>query len=281
MIDGHVHFWRLARGVNTALTSDMTEIYRDVEPEELLPMLEAFGLRAAIAVQASETLGENLFMAGLAQRHPWIAGVVGWVDPGSPSIAEELAGLCTLKGIVGVRPVRDDNRSIRWMRDPALQSGWAEIAGSGLPIDLLVQDWRELDVVLAMAEAFPDTRFVLDHCGKPDIRGGRFDGWAAQIEAIARRDNTFCKFSGLASGAPVEDIAPYGHHVIDCFGARRLIWASDWPPLDLASSYREWMELSRMLTAGLTNDERYAIWHRTAEAVYGVTVPHATRGPIA
>lgn len=279
MIDGHVHLWRLARGVNTALTPDMAAIYRDVEPDELRPMLDSFGLSAAIAVQASETLGENLFMAGLAERHPWIIGVVGWVEPSSPSIIEELAGLRSLAGIVGVRPVRGDNVSIRWMIDPALQSGWAAIAASGLTIDLLAQDWRELDVVLAMAEAFPDARFVLDHCGKPDVAGGFFDDWAVHIAAIARRENTFCKFSGLASGAPAERIEPFAHHVIDCFGPGRLIWASDWPPLDLASSYRDWIDLSRKLTGGLSDDEQAAIWYRTAETVYGVTVPRRTNEP--
>ena len=279
MIDGHVHFWRLARGVNTALTPDMTAIYRDVEPDELRPILDEFGFSAAIAVQASETLGENLFMAGLARRYPWIAGVVGWADPGAPSIAEDLAGLRALSGVVGLRPVRDDNRSIRWMLDPSLWPGWTEIAASGLPIDLLVQDWRELDVVKAMAEAFPETRLVLDHCGKPDILGSQFDDWAAHITRIAGHSNTFCKFSGLATGMTTDRIVPFAHHVIDSFGADRLIWASDWPPLDLAASYAEWIALSQKLLADLSDKEHIAIWHGTAEKVYGLCVPQETGEP--
>ncbi|MCY4459958.1 MAG: amidohydrolase family protein [Albidovulum sp.] len=279
MIDGHVHFWRLSRRVNTALSPDMTAIYRDVEPGELLPILQESGLRAAIAVQASETLGENLYMAGLARQHAWIAGVVGWVDPGSPSIGEELAALCVLGGIVGVRPVRDDNLTIRWMVEPVLQTGWSKIAASGLAIDILVQDWNELDIVRAMIEAYPDARFVLDHCGKPDIPGGHFDAWAAHIERIARQRNAFCKFSGLAAGVDPETVKPFADQVIRCFGPDRLIWCSDWPPLDLVSSYGGWVDLTRVLTQGLTDEGRAAIWYRTAERVYGVSLPRDAGEP--
>lgn len=281
MIDGHVHFWRLSRGVNTALSSDMTAIYRDVEPGELLPILKQAGLRAAIAVQASETLGENLYMAGLARRHPWIIGVVGWVDPGSPSIEEELAALCALEDIVGVRPVRDDNRSIRWMIEPMVQAGWAKIAASGLVIDLLVQDWSELEIVHAMLEAYPDARFVLDHCGKPDIASGSFDAWATHIERISGHPNAHCKFSGLAAGAHLETVAQFAHHTIRCFGPDRLIWSSDWPPIDLVSNYGEWVSLTQNLTRELSDEDRAAIWCETAEQVYGVTLPRDKGEPLA
>ena len=94
MIDAHVHLWRLARGDNLALLPSMAPIYRDREPEHLRPLLDAAGIDRIIVVQAAWTLAETLFTIGLSQRHPWIAGVVGWVDPLSPSLEEELAALC-------------------------------------------------------------------------------------------------------------------------------------------------------------------------------------------
>ena len=119
MIDAHIHFWRTARGDNVGLDRSST-LWRDFEPAELLPELEAAGIERIVVVQAAETHAENLYIIGLAATYPVIAGVVAWIDPGSPSVEEEIAAL-RLTGVVkGFRPVRDGNWSIDWMLDPGL-----------------------------------------------------------------------------------------------------------------------------------------------------------------
>ena len=92
-IDAHIHLWRLARGDNVSLSPAEPVLWRDYEPADLKPLLDAAGIDAIIVVQAAMTLAETLFTLGLAARHPWIAAVVGWVDPRSPSLREELDAL--------------------------------------------------------------------------------------------------------------------------------------------------------------------------------------------
>ena len=125
-IDAHVHLWRLARGDNLALTPAMTPIYLYREPGNRKPLIDAAGIDRVIVVQAAWTLAETLFTVGLTARFPWIAGVVGWVDPLSPSVAEELAALSATGKLKGVRPVNaDDNRSMAWMLDARMQRCWS------------------------------------------------------------------------------------------------------------------------------------------------------------
>jgi L-fuconolactonase len=271
-IDAHVHLWRLSRGDNVSLSPAMTAIWRDMEPEDLAPRLASAGVGRVVAVQAAETLAEALFLVGLALRHPVIAGVVAWVEPGSPAVAEECAALAALPAVRGVRPIRDDNRSIAWMLDARLDRGWQALADCGLTLDILVQDWREIPLAALLARRLAPLPVILDHCGKPDVAGGRFAPWAASIDEIAALGNVTCKLSGLmncaAPGATAAEVAPYAAHVIDRFGAERVMWASDWPPLDLASDYASWAAISECILASRSDAERAAILSGTAARVY-------------
>ena len=45
----------------------------------------------------------------------------------------------------------------------------------------------------------PETRFVLDHLGKPAIRSGELDPWRDDLRRLAALPNVWCKVSGLKS----------------------------------------------------------------------------------
>lgn len=271
-IDAHIHLWRLARGDNLALTPEMTSIYRDLEPPDVKPRLDAAGVDRAVVVQAAETLAESLFITGLARKFSWIAGIIAWIDPASPSVDEEAAALAWLPPVKGVRPVRGDNLSIAWMLDNRLEPGWRALAANALSLDILVQNWREIPLATALSKVNPELTFILDHCGKPDISGGLFDPWARYIDELARLPNVNCKLSGLLNcakpGASAADVAPYAAHVLAAFGPSRIMWASDWPPLDLAADYTRWNEISSELLQPLRAHHRNEVMSGTATRIY-------------
>lgn len=272
IVDAHIHLWRIARGDNAALEPWMGPLLQDHEPVTLRPELDACGIDAVVVVQAAETLAESLFTLGLAARHPWLAGVVGWLDLASPALVEELAALRATGRLVGIRPVRDDNRTIAWLLDARLAAGLRHLAAAGLAVDLLVQNPDEIPLATHLARRHPELTLVLDHCGKPDIKGGRFEPWAGDLAALGACPNTVCKLSGLPNCAPpaasVETLRPYAHRVLDLFGPARVLWASDWPPLRLASDYAAWWACTQELLAGLVPDERAAVLGGTATRIY-------------
>jgi L-fuconolactonase len=71
-----------------------------------------------------------------------------------------------------------------------------------------------------------------------------------------------------APGATASDVAPYANHVIDSFGADRVMWASDWPPLDLASDYASWAQITDSILASRPKAQRETILAGTAARVY-------------
>ncbi|MCY3876377.1 MAG: amidohydrolase family protein [Rhodobacteraceae bacterium] len=272
IVDSHVHFWRLARGDNTALSPEMKSIYADREPAHLKPLMDTVGVNRAVAVQAAETLAENFYTIGLSRRYGWISGVIGWIDPTSPSLPEEIDTLSGISVVKGVRPVRDDNRSVQWMLSPEAMKGIGELESSGLVLDMLVQNPDEIPVADRIARTFPALSLVLNHCGKPDIRQDRRAVWERDIRRLASNRNVTCKLSGLMNcappGATADVIRSYSDTVLDQFGPDRIMWASDWPSLDLASSYDSWRQVCRELLKDISHDDRAAIYGRTATRVY-------------
>jgi L-fuconolactonase len=279
IVDAHIHFWRLARGDNSALDASMRPLLSDHEPATLRPLLDACGVSRIVVVQAAETLAESLYTIGMAAATPWIAGVVGWIDLQSPSLREEIAALCRTGLLRGFRPVRDDNRSIAWMLDARNAAGLHAIAHAGLVLDVLLQNSDELPLVTHLAARHPELKMVLDHCGKPDVAGKRFQPWADDLASLARHRHVTCKLSGLLNrlgrGDDVAELEPYAAHVLRCFGPSRTLWASDWPPLLLAGDYSQWWKVTTQLLAALDEADRAAVLGGTATRVY--RLPTETR----
>jgi L-fuconolactonase len=147
------------------------------------------------------------------------------------------------------------------------------VAARGLAFDALVAP-RHLTHLLTLLERRPELRVVIDHGAKPAIRDGDsgFDAWATDIARIARESSACCKLSGLVTEAGevwrTEDLRRYIAHLIECFGAERLMWGSDWPVVALAGGFERWRAATDELLAELSEHERAAILGGTAERFY-------------
>jgi predicted TIM-barrel fold metal-dependent hydrolase len=149
-----------------------------------------------------------------------------------------------------------------------------KIGAKGLPFDLCFRG-RQLGVAEELLRACDDQVFVLDHCGVPDIAGGGFAPWAASMRRLAAFPNLNCKLSGItaycAKGKDeTGDLAPWVAHVLECFGAGRIVWGSDWPVANLGVGLPKWIDQSRTLLAALSPDEADAIAQGNARRIYGL-----------
>jgi len=87
----------------------------------------------------------------------------------------------------------------------------------------------------------PDVPMILDHIGKPNIKGRVLHPWCDEISEISKFPNVYCKLSSLATEADhlnwtIDDIRPYVDHLVKCFGFDRLVFATDWPVSSLAAN---------------------------------------------
>jgi L-fuconolactonase len=162
----------------------------------------------------------------------------------------------------------DDQFSSR----PAFVRGTQLLPHFGLSCDLCIYH-RQLPSVIELVSLCPQTSFVLDHLGKPNVRGHVLDPWRDQIRTLAGYPNVSCKVSGIVTEADPEHwtrdhLAPYVEHVLASFGEDRVIFGGDWPVVLTASSYRRWVEALDALTAGLSPTARHKLWADNARKFY-------------
>ena len=273
-IDAHLHFWRYNASEYSWIDDSMAALRRDFLPEDAAGEMRAAGIDACVVVQTRQTLEETRWLLALARQHPFIAGVVGWVDLRAADLEAHLEALTTHPKLVGIRHIVQAERDDFLLGD-TFRRGVARLARHGLAYDILVYA-RQLRAAIDFAGALPDQRLVLDHLGKPDIRTGAFDGWRRDLDRLAALPNVCAKLSGLVTEADwrhwtVEDLHRYINAALDSFGPERLMIGSDWPVCTVAGEYRDVLEVVRTAIAGRPQAERDAVLGGTAQRFWNLS----------
>jgi L-fuconolactonase len=203
--------------------------------------MDGVGFQACVAVQVRQSREETRWLLELAQAHPFIRGVIGWVDLQSPQAGAELQEFARHPKLVGVRHIVQDEPDDRFLLRPEFGRGVSLLGPLGLSYDILIYP-RHLPVATEFARRLPGIRFVLDHAAKPEIRRGEIRTWARDLRELAALSNVVCKLSGLVTEADWEnwtakDLEPYLEVAFEAFGPQRLLIGSDWPVCTLAGDY--------------------------------------------
>src|SRR5260370_32726837 len=212
-IDAHQHFWMYDQGEWGWMDASRAALRRDFLPADLKPELERNGFQGCVAVQARQTVEETRWLLELAERAPFILGVVGWVDLRSSRLRFELESFAGKSKLVGVRHIVQSERDERFLLQPEFLRGIAMLEEFDLAYDILINT-QHLPVAAEFVARFPRQRFVLDHMAKPAIKSGAIDVWARGIRELAALPNVYCKVSGLVTEADwqawkPEDLRPY------------------------------------------------------------------------
>lgn len=270
-LDSHQHFWRYSAEDYGWIDEPMARIRRDFLPKDLEPQLAAARLAGCVAVQARQTLEESRWLAELARTHPFIKAVVGWVPLAQPQVRKDLEELRREPSFKGVRHVVQGEPD-GFLDGDAFNAGIREVTRCGLTYDVLVFS-RQLPEAIRFIVRHPEQTFVLDHIAKPKVVGALDPEWRRLIREFARRERTFCKFSGVVTEVPgwrwtPALLRPYFEVVLEAFGPRRLMFGSDWPVCLVATEYLAWVEFVRSCTAALSSEEQAWIFGRTAATAY-------------
>jgi L-fuconolactonase len=247
-IDAHFHSWQLARGDYGWLTPDLGAIYRDVAVADWQKLAEPLGITGGVLVQAAPTVAETAHLLALADEHPAVLGVVGWVDFTAADAVLQIEQLTRHPKLKGLRPMLHDLPDPAWILQPTVQPALAAMEKLGLVFEALIRP-AHLPHILATAQRHPNLSIVIDHCAKPEIARGldaAWQPWADGMAALADLPNVSCKWSGLlteaGSYAEPNICKPWLEYVLRLFGAGRVLWGSDWPVLELAGDYQTWFE---------------------------------------
>jgi L-fuconolactonase len=269
--------------------------YSTVGPDHLRPVAETEFV-AEVAEQSTAEAG------GRARSE--IAGIVAHADLRLGARLDEVldaheeAGRGRFRGIrhAGARDSDPDALLIPGRApeglyaDATFREGVSRLGQRGYTFDTWHYHHQNRDFA-ALARAVPETTLILDHFGTP-LGVGRFAGqreeifavWKQDVAEIARCQNVVAKLGGLAMpdngfGWSRQESPPtsddfvqaqrrYYLHMIDCFGADRCMFESNFPVDKLSLSYAVLWNGLKKIVADASEEEKTALFSGTATRVY-------------
>ena len=239
------------------------------------------GIQAGVfmEVDCEESADEARYFCSLAEQPGClIQAVVAAARPESPDFERNLEAMAhpRLTGIRRVLHTQPDELS----QSSLFRENVSHLGALGLSFDLCVLQ-RQLPLALDLVRACPQTTFILDHCGVPEISandapaGAGFLAWEKSIRALAAEPNVNGKISGITAYAPeplrnAEGLRPYIDTMLEAFGPSRLVWGGDWPVVNLGNGLLAWSNITRELLSELTPDERTLILSTNAKKIYRI-----------
>jgi L-fuconolactonase len=242
--------------------------------EVLLGQMDRNGVELAALIQINGQT-DNSYQAACVRRYPERLRSVVMVDPTSPDAPAELERLVA-EGATGIR-LRPDARSPG--DDPL--AIWRKAAELGITVSCGgSKAGFEDDGFAAVFEALPTLPIVIEHLGGlkwTDVQAG---GPRPKMFELARFPNAYAKIHGLGEFSQrampvrepfpfVEPIAPLIEMAYEAFGADRLMWGSDYPPVSMREGYGNALKLTRERLADKSEAELASIFGGVAVRLFG------------
>lgn len=224
-----------------------------------------------VDVDPEQAADEAAYFCGLAEDPAnRLLGVIASGRPESEGFEAHLDRIAhpALKGIRRILHMGPEGLS----RLPLFRTHIAMLGMRGLPFDLCVRA-DQLAEATELVDACPDTLFVLDHCGNPDIAGGGIDAWRDALTSLAERENVMVKLSGIPAACPpgqanAETLKPWVETTLDRFGWDRCVWGGDWPVCTLNGSLASWCIALDDLLADESESHKQKLFQTNAQRIY-------------
>jgi len=274
VIDAHHHLWNYAASEYGWIDDRMAALRRNFLPSDLLAELTSARIDGAVTVQARQTLEETQWLLELARNCAQIRGVVGWAPIAAANFQDLAQSLSAEPKLVGLRHVVQAEPK-GFLDDADFNRGIRAMGTMRLTYDLLIVE-SQLEEAIRFVDRHPQQTFILDHIAKPKIAVQQLEPWRTSIRELSKRSHVSCKISGMVTEdswkhGSIESLRPYLDIVVEAFGANRLMAGSDWPVCLVATSYSQWWTTLRSYFAPFSEDERAAIFEKTATRTYGLT----------
>lgn len=273
-IDAHHHIWEYDPVLHAWIDDSMAVIQRSFSPTDFEPVLREAGIDGTVLVQVNQHPEENYLFCNAAVQAPFIKGVVGWVDLLAADLSDQLTELKKMPKLKGFRHIAQAEPA-DFLSRPEIIRGIKELRRHGFTYDILIKP-DQMQAAIELVKACPDQPFVLDHIAKPYIKAGEMAGWREDMYRMGEMENLYCKISGVITEADwqhwtASQIYPYFDVALEAFGAKRLLFGSDWPVCLVAGSYKQVVDLAANYVQSLSLDEQAAFWGGNANRFYGLS----------
>ena len=273
VIDSHQHFWKYNPERHSWISEEMAAIQKDFLPDNLKDVLLKNKVYGCITVQVDQNEEETNWMLSLAEGHPFIKGIVGWVDLQDPNIIERLQYFSSFPKLKGFRHILQAEKP-SFLQQPSFVRGISYLKNFNFTYDILIYP-QHLKAALELVKKFPKQKFVINHLGKPAIAKGHYCEWEKDIKSLSEFENVYCKISGMVTEAnwntwTSENLRPYLDTVVKTFNTKRIMFGSDWPVCLLAASYGKWLQTVQQYFSSFSKNEQEDFFSGNAKQFYNL-----------
>jgi L-fuconolactonase len=266
LIDSHVHVWKhdpafpFAKGAHPPP--------EDASVETLLELMQANGVDRTVLIQVIHYRWDNSYLANVLKRYPGRFKAVCRVDPEDPKAPDQLSRLTEEQGFHGVRISPGAGTEGDWIRGSLMPPLWRRCAQLKVPMTILTPVTRLPDLV-PLIEQHPELTVVIDHMADcPLDRPNDLN----LLTRLASYSKVFVKISHMWSiskqSYPYRDTNEQVEDLYRTFGAKRLMWGTDWPICLKQLSYREAVNLFRNYLDFIPGEDHEQILYKTVQRVW-------------
>ncbi len=264
-IDSHVHAFKHDPAFPFAAGAKPPA--EDASAEMLLDLMKANGVARTVIIQVIHYKWDNSYLADVLKRYPKTFHGVARVNPEDPAAPDHLSKL-TEQGFRGVRISPSANADGNWIQGPLMPPLWKRCAELQVPMTVLTPVTRMPDLV-PLIERNPELTVVIDHMAdSPLADPAKLD----LLLALQRYPKVYVKISHMWSLSkqpyPYPDSRTQVKRLFDRFGAKRLMWGTDWPVSLKELTYAQAVELFRKHLDFLNSDDLAQVLGKTVQQVW-------------
>ncbi len=278
IVDSHVHLWNPAR-LRHSWLDDLPTLNRAYLPEDFSAASAKANVGKMIFIEGgcepAQNFAEVDWASDLAKSEPRLKGVVAYAPlEHGEAVRTELKNLAGRPLVKGVRRNLQGECDPEFCLRPDFITGLKLLGEFGFTFDLCIRH-GQLPIAAKLVRDVPGVTFILDHFGKPDVRGKQTEPWAADLKALAEQPNVVCKISGLTTEADwrmwqPDDFKFHFETALECFSFDRILFGGDWPVATLATSYERWLETVKGFFPSASETDLRKIFQTNAERIYRV-----------
>jgi L-fuconolactonase len=278
IVDAHLHVWDLGR-MRYPWLDDIPFLNRSFSLEDYDLACKGVSVDKMVFVQCECETAQHLleveWVSLLAENEPRIKGIVSYAPLETGQIVEnELQILSGNPLVKGIRRIIQFEPNMEFCLDRDFIAGVNLLPAFGFTFDVCI-NYRHNKNVLRFLEQCPNVQCIIDHIGKPNIKGGGLDPWRSEMRALAGLPNVYCKVSSIATEADhmnwtIDDVKPYVDCIFENFGFDRTVFAGDWPVSSQAAAYPICVSTLLELLKGVSKVNLHKFFRKNAEDFYRV-----------
>ncbi|WP_417620696.1 amidohydrolase family protein [Parasphingorhabdus sp.] len=286
LFDTHAHFFSDDTGrypINSKGAKEGAEALRQriishpSTPENILALWDASAVTGGAGVQYSSAYKtDNSYLLDSSDAYPDRISAVVILDATAPETPAKLRDMVTRHGVTGLRLTgfAAEDGSYPWLNSETALATWAEANRLGIAVELMPLPARTATTALGhikhLARSFPNVKIIVDHIGWPDLKGAPDYGISEAHRALQPLDNVYFKLTTInLNNLDREGLSSsqFVRHVIDIFGADRVMWGSDYG--NTQGEFVDMVHRARTATELLNAVERRKVLHDTGKAILG------------